>query len=104
MPQLHKDNFISQRRFLFFFFCQKQTSLQKTEFQKIISGLPKQFLNIACLHTGNLVPERQFQSKQWKQSKIKINNKGISSNHSIKGINIKSPQTVYKHSEHICMY
>lgn len=71
------------------FFCQKQTSLQKTEFQKIISRLPKQFLNMACLHTGNLDPESQFQSKQWKQSKIKIYNKVNSSNHSIKGINIK---------------
>lgn len=44
---------------------------------------------MACLHTGNLDPESQFQSKQWKQSKIKIYNKVNSSNHSIKGINIK---------------
>lgn len=100
MPQLHIDNPISQGEF----FCQKQTLLQKIEFQKIISGLLKQFLNMACLHTGNLGPERKFQSKQWKQSKIKIYNKRISSNHNIKGINIKSPQTVYKHSECICMY
>ena len=88
MPQLHIDNLISQGGF--FFFWQKQTSLQKTEFKKITSGLPKQFLNMTSLHTGNLDPESGFQSKQYKQSKTKIYNKRISSNPRIKGISVTS--------------
>lgn len=45
----HRQPYFSRR-----IFCQKQTLHQKIEFQKIISGFLKQFLNMACLHIGNL--------------------------------------------------